>query len=879
VTPDRWKQVKGVLEAALDRSVEERGALVEAACMGDAELRAEVESLLASAAAAHEFLETAADPALLRPPAEKRPEARAGARIGPYRVLSEIGRGGMGAVYLAERDDQEYRKRVAIKLVRGDADSASVVRRFRQERQILAELDHPNIARLLDGGTTDEGLPYFVMEYVEGAPIDTYCEAGQLTVERRLELFRTVCAAVGDAHRKHVVHRDLKPSNILVTAEGAPKLVDFGIAKLLTPPAGSEHTVTGTRLMTPEYGSPEQWRGGPVTAASDIYSLGVLLYRLLVGRSPYPAGPDLPHQLGRAICEEDPVPPSAAAAAPTRYQLVGDLDAIVLKALRKEPERRYGSAAELSEDIRRHLAGLPVTARKDGLASRAGRLVRRNRAVAMTVLAMAAMAILVSALVYRFARVTGAGAPAVPAGAITSLAVLPLTNLSRDPEQEFFTDGMTEALITDLSHIGSLRVVSRTSVMRYKGTARPVPEVARELNVDGVVEGSVLRSGNRVRITAQLIRASDDRHLWAQSYEREMSDVLALQGAVAQAVAGEIKGRLTEQEQARLTGRPPVNTRAYLAYVRGRYFWNKRNEESLKTAITYFEQALKEQPDYAPAYSGLADSNFYRGYAFGRVPPREAMPKAKAAALKALALDDTLAEAHASLALVTFFYDWDWTGAEREFRRAIELHPNYATAHHGYAVLLCIMKRPDESVAEARRALEVDPLSLPVNNILGVVLNRAGRYDESIEQYRKTLELDPGFVMVRENLGDVYAAKGLERQAVEEYLQSAALSGKDPAQMQALRHAYDRGGMRAFREERARALMAAGWDGWHYVTPAMAEACARLGRRDEAMEWLEKAYAARSGSLLWIGTDWPEMRSDPRFQDLLRRIGLPSRHE
>ena len=297
--------------------------------------------------------------------------------------------------------------------------------------------------------------------------------------------------------------------------------------------------------MTPEYASPEQWRGGSVTAASDVYSLGVLLYRLLTGRGPYRVGPDVPHELGRVICEEDPEPPSAAGAPQTRRRLAGDLDAIVLKAMRKEPERRYGSAEELSEDIRRHLEGLPVTARTDGLAYRAGRLVRRNRAVAVTAVTMAISAALLSAFVYHRARVANTGAPTTPAGAIASLAVLPLTNLSRDPEQEYFADGMTEALITDLSRIASLRVVSRTSVMGYKATAKPLPEIARELNVDAVVEGSVLHSGDRVRITAQLIRAADDRHLWAGSYERELRDVLELQGAVAHAIASEIKGRLT----------------------------------------------------------------------------------------------------------------------------------------------------------------------------------------------------------------------------------------------------------------------------------------------------------------------------------------------
>ncbi|HEU0107171.1 MAG TPA: serine/threonine-protein kinase, partial [Vicinamibacteria bacterium] len=526
MTPERWKQVKAVLDVARGLPPENRQVRIADLCAADAELRAEVESLLACDGEAADFLETDAQLASLQSLTEVRPETRPGARIGPYKVLSEIGRGGMGAVYLAERDDREFRKTVAIKLVRGDADSESVVRRFRQERQILAELDHPNIARLLDGGTTDEGIPYVVMEHVDGIPIDVYCEKAALTVEQRLALFRGVCSATADAHRKQVVHRDLKPSNILVTADGTPKLLDFGIAKVLAPQPGSERTVTGTLLMTPEYASPEQWRGSPVTAASDIYSLGVILYRLLAGRSPYKVGSDLPHELSRAVCEEDPAPPSSTGAPVTRRRLAGDLDAIVLKALRKEPERRYSSAEDLSEDIRRHLEGRPVTARKDGVRYRTGRLIRRNKAVAVMALAMAATAALVFAVVSRRTRAAVGSAAAAPARAITSLAVLPLANLSRDPEQEFFADGMTDALITDLSRIRSLRVVSRTSVMRYKDSRKPLSEIARDLRVDGVVEGSVLRSGDRVRITAQLIRAADDRHLWAETYERDLRDVL-----------------------------------------------------------------------------------------------------------------------------------------------------------------------------------------------------------------------------------------------------------------------------------------------------------------------------------------------------------------
>jgi serine/threonine protein kinase/TolB-like protein/Tfp pilus assembly protein PilF len=877
VTPDRWNQVKTILEAVLGQPTGERVAFLAGACGGDDALRAEVESLLASDERASRFMPTAA----LQDALQRLPEAPTrvltGVRVGAYRIVSEIARGGMGAVYLAEREDGEYHKQVAIKLVKDGGDSESVVRRFRQERQILAELEHPNIARLLDGGRTDDGLPYFVMEHVEGMPIDAYCEAGNLSVAQRLDLFRTVCSAVGHAHAKLVVHRDLKPSNILVSSGGTPKLLDFGIAKLLNPAPGSERTVTGARLMTPDYASPEQICGAAVTPASDIYSLGVVLYRLLAGRGPYRVTSDLPHELVRAICEEDPRPPSAWASPTVRKELAGDLDAIVLKALRKEPPSRYASVEELSEDIGRYREGRPVTARTGGLAYRWRRFIGRNRAATLMAAAMVASATLSSAVLYQWSRARST-LPARP-GPITSLAVLPLVNLSQDPEQEYFADGMTDALITDLSRIGSLRVVSRTSVMPFKGTNKLLPEIARELNVDGVVEGSVLRSGDHVRITVQLIRAADDRHLWAKSYERELRDILALQGGAAQAIAGEIKGKLTVQEQAQLTNRPPVSPDAYLACVRGRYFWNRRNEDSLKTAIAHFEEALKQEPAYAPAYSGLADSYFYRGYAFGRLPPREAMPKARAAALKALELDDTLADAHTSLALVRFFYDWDWSGAEREFQRAIELNPNYATAHHGYAVFLATMHRWDDSVAEARRALEVDPLSLPVNNILGEMLRRSGRFDEAIDQYQKTLELDPSFAMAHNNLGAAYESKGIEKQAVEQFLKGKALSGESATNVEELRGSYERGGMHSFRRKELE-LARAGWNGWHWADVTIASLYAYLGQRDEAMQWLEKAYAARSGALMWIDMDSTDggkgLRSDPRFQELLRRIGLPS---
>jgi TolB-like protein/Tfp pilus assembly protein PilF len=874
VTPARWRQIKEVLNAALERPAGERGRLIAEACAGDTELRAEVESLLASYGRADDFLESGARAGVLRSLPNHWHETPAGARLGPYKIVREIGRGGMGAVYLAERDDSEYRKQVAIKLVRGDVASALVLDRFRRERQILAELDHPNIARLLDGGTTAEGVSYLVMEYVEGVSIDVHCDARNLSVEKRLALFRIVCSAVSDAHRKLVVHRDLKPGNILVTAHGTPKLLDFGIARILMPQPGGERTVTGMRLMTPEYASPEQWRGGPVKEASDIYSLGMILYRLLTGRGPYRVDSDLPHELGRAVCEQDPEPPSSASS-PKQRRIARDLDAIVLKALRKEPERRYGTVEELSEDLRRHLESLPVTARRNGLAYRANRLVRRNRTVVLAAVT-AALAALAFAVLYD--RGMGHGVSVARHGTITSLAVLPLANLSHDPDQEFFADGMTDALITDLSRIRSLRVISRTSVMSFKGTGKSLREIAQALNVDGVVEGSVVRSGDRIRIAARLVRASDDRQLWTESYERELRDVLVLQGAVARDVAGQIKAQITPQEQGQLTNRHVTRPAAYLAYVRGRYFWSQMNEKSLKIAIGHFEEALKEDPSYAPAYSGLADCHFYLGYYMGHDPPREAMPQAKAAALKALALDDTLAEAHVSLALVRAFYDWDWPEAERGFRRALELNPNYATGHKVYAVFLGSMRRMDEALEEARRAVAADPLSLPVNDILGEILTYAGRYDEAAKQLQKTLELDPNFIMAQESLAYAYELMGKDTEAVEQFLKASALSGESPAVIQGMRRAFEQGGMRGFRENGLERAMA-DWDGWHVTATAMAALHAQLGHRDEVMRWLEQAYQARSGTLTMLNMGYPEivkaMGSDPRFQALVRRIGLP----
>jgi TolB-like protein/DNA-binding winged helix-turn-helix (wHTH) protein/Flp pilus assembly protein TadD len=462
-----------------------------------------------------------------------------------------------------------------------------------------------------------------------------------------------------------------------------------------------------------------------------------------------------------------------------------------------------------------------------------------------------------------------------PSPVIRSLAVLPLENLSSDASQDYFADGMTDELISDLGQISALRVISRTSVMAYKHSRKPLPQIARELNVDAVVEGTVLRSGDQVRITAQLIEASADKHLWSQSYQGELRDTLALQNRVASAIADQIRINVNPQEQAALKSVKLVNPQAYESFLKGRYFWNKRTADGLKVALAYFNQAIDEDPKYAPAYSGLADTNALLGdWQYAVMTPKEALPRAKAAAIKALELDDALGEAHNSLAYCLDGFDWDFDAAGKEFRRAIELNPNYATAHHWYAWHLSLLGRYDEAIAEMRKAENLDPLSLIINADLAELLVLAHSYDESIRQSRKTIEMDPNFALAHNQLAQAYLQKHMNDEAVAELQEAAQLSGGSPTVMANLARAYIASGKRGEAikllsglKKRSNATYSHGSE--------IAVIYAALGDMDQAMNWLGKGYEERfnPGVLLRPGFDL--LRSDPRFQDLVRRIGLP----
>ena len=540
-----------------------------------------------------------------------------------------------------------------------------------------------------------------------------------------------------------------------------------------------------------------------------------------------------------------------------------------MKCLEKEPENRYQSAKELAVDLRR--LGAPSTTQVVPARVAADKRWVWALAIIGSVTVVTLLLVLVLLNVGWRERLLGRATP----GRIESLAVLPLENLSGDPQQEYFADGMTEALITELGQISALRVISRTSAMHYKGTRKTLPEIARELKVDGVVEGTVSRSGKRVRVTAQLIEAATDRHLWAKSYDRDLQDILALQDEVARTVADEIKVKMTSHEQVRLASARPVNPEAHELYLKGRYFWNKRTEEALKKGLEYFQKAIDIDPNYALGYAGVADSYFTLGNN-GFLAPRETYPKARAAALKALEIDDSLAEPHVTIAGIKEEYDFDWAGAEKEFRRAIELNPSYAVAYHSYAWHLAKTARLEESIAEIKRAQELDPLSLVINMNVGRMLYYARRYDQATEQYRKTLEMDPNFAWAHYLMGVAYEQKGRYEESVAELQKAVSPSEVNTIRLAALGRAYALAGRRSEAFNILEHLKLSSKQ--RYVEPTgVALLYASLGDKDQAFAWLEKAYHERSLMVFVLKADarFDSLRSDQRFQDLLRRVGLP----
>lgn len=811
-----------------------------------------------------------------------------GTQLGRYEIEAPLGAGGMGEVYRAR--DPRLGREVALKVLPPSFSSdTDRLRRFEREARAVAVLNHPNIVAIFDIGTA-EGAPYIVSELLQGETLRTRLDRGRLPVTDAVVYASQLASGLAAAHAKGIIHRDLKPENLFLTREGWLKILDFGLAKL-APPVGEslgptvtleEGTVPGMLMGTVGYMSPEQVRGQELDHRSDIFALGTIFYEMLSGKRAFHAATAADSLA--AILNQNP--PSLVGTDPN---ITPELDRIIRRAVEKSPDERFQSAKEVAvalealSEVANHRDTTPASERKTVLTGIPEELRRatpkswwRITSRATSVTALLALVIILALIAANVGSWRDRLLGRTSAGPIQSLAVLPFANLSGDSAQEYFADGMTDAMITQLAQIGSLRVISRTSVMQYKSGNKPLPQIARELHIDGVLEGSVLRSGERVRINAQLVRAVPERHLWAKAYDGNLSDVMAIQSEVARSVAEEIRVKLTSQEESRLQSVRAVNPQAHDAYLRGRYYWNRGEPQDVEKAREYFQQALEKDPLYAPAYAGLAD--YYSVLPFYTSSrPDEVFSKAKAAASKALELDDSLAEAHASLAYIRTYYDWDWAGAEREFQRAIALNPNDATVRHRYSRYLSSLGRIDEALRQMRRAQELDPLSTIIKANIGVIYYFGRKYDLVIEELRKVLQEDPNFSVAHWGLGLSYEQKGMLTEAIAEFEKADAL-GKHRSSntLASLGHAYATAG----QKQRARQLLQE-LENRAKKEPISGYQLALihigLGENDAAVAALDKAFRERSTLLSYLKMDprFDPLHSDPRFHDLRQRIGLP----
>ncbi len=797
-----------------------------------------------------------------------------GEKIGSFEIVEIIGRGGMGVVYLAR--DTRLDRSVAIKsMPPGLMDNATARIRFQREAKLLASLNHPNIAVIYDI-IEQETLGYLVLEYVPGQTLAERMTKGPLKLEEALMIASQITEAVAAAHEHDVIHRDLKPSNIKLTPDGRVKVLDFGLAKAVGgEPSEKSTTVTqlGRVIGTPAYMSPEQACGKPTDERSDIWSFGCLLYEMLTGHLPF-EGQTATEILARII-EREPDWERLPQEIPANIRV------LLRHCLEKEPHCRLRDTGDIAitlEETTTELqrSTLPPKSVEVGRAQPT-RWSRRALPWFITVAAMTVVVFLASIITFKLGMLPKGqvGKPiSLPASkSITAIVVLPFENLSGDPEQEYFVDGMTDALSAELSKIKALRVISRTSAMQYKDTDKVIPEIVKELGVDAVIEGSVLKAGNDVRVTAQLVDGRTDAHLWSENYTGTLTNILALQSKVTLAIAREIEIALTPEEERRIIHTEPVNPEAHEACLKGRWYFNKYSLEGFTKAREWLELALEKDAEYALAYAWLAGTYAGPGY-WGYMRPREAWPKVKEAALKAIELDATLAEAHFVLATYSFYYDWDWPAAEMEFKRAIELNPNLADARTNYSFYLVTMGRLDEAMAQSKRAKELDPLNLVGVAVGGWHLAVARRYDEAIEQHQKPLEMDPSFYPARQGLWRLYRYKNMYEEAFQEAKKTFSLLG-DQEVVEAMQKGWGESGYPGAMRLAAQKLAARFKQ--RYVPPyKIARLYSDTEDQDQTLHWLQKAYEERDARLVHLrDPDWDSLRSDPRFQDLLKRMKYP----
>jgi serine/threonine-protein kinase len=796
-----------------------------------------------------------------------------GQTLGHYRIVEKIGAGGMGEVYRAH--DEQLDRDVALKVLpAGTLAHESARKHFRKEALALAKLNHPNIETIFEFNTQDS-LDFLAMELIPGAPLSTKIKDGPFPEQEIVRLAGQIAEGLAAAHEQGIIHRDLKPGNLFVTPDGRVKILDFGLAILMNSNLESDvargTTDTGMLSGTVPYMSPEQLRGLPVDNRSDIYAVGTVLYQMATGQRPFPQT-QVPELIG-AILHQFPTAPSSV-----NRLLSPALERVINKTLAKEPSQRYQSARELRaalEVLGTNAEGPPTAAATPAArqviampsADTGKRWPRRLSVLGSLtiVLGLTFWAVKAFHLRERFF-----GTP--PAHPIHSIAVLPLVNLSADPQQAYFADGMTEELINALSRISAVRVISHASVMKYQGVQKPLAQIAHELNVEAVVEGTVQRSDGRVKISADLVDARTDRNLWGHSYDGDLHDILSLQSQAAQAIAEEIQVRLTPEESATLSKRRAVDPQAYETYLQARYLWNKRTPEDLRSALDEFKKAIDQDPTSALAWGGLADCYTLLA-SQGEMPPREAMPLAEAAAQKALQLDDSLAQAHAALAVIKWTYQWNKADAGKEFVRAIALNPSYATARQWHGLYLNYIGQFDEALAEMRRAQELDPFSVVIQVNVARCYYYARHYDKAIELLKQLEQKESNFWIVPAILGQTYLADSRIEDAIRELDRARTLSPSTLRNLGVLGDAYGRAGRRSDALKIARELERLSRT--RYVLPIYSALIYMgIGNKTRAFAFLDKAYTERSEWMMELNVE-PEfdpLRVDSRFQTLLRRV-------
>jgi len=771
---------------------------------------------------------------------------------GRYQIIEELGRGGMGLVYKAR--DTKLKRSVALKFLPPEFTHISELKeRFMREAQAAASLDHPHICTVYEFDEAEEKT-FISMAYIEGQSLKKKIESGPLELDEALRIATQVAEGLQEAHKKGVVHRDIKSANIMVTEKGQAMIMDFGLARVR---GGTLVTKEGMTMGTIAYMSPEQARGEEVDHRTDIWSLGVVLYEMFSGQLPFKGEHD--QAVVYSILNEQPKP-----VTDLRSNIPMALEQVVGKALEKNLDERYQHMEELLNDLKSIAEGIEPEGIRARL--RKAKFLKRKKAILYAGLASLLIIMTVVALILFTGR----------AEAMDSIAVLPLENLSGDPGQEYFVDGMHEELITELSKIRALKVISRPSAMRYKNSKKSLPEIAKELNVKGIIAGSALKEGQRVRISVQLIEAETERNLWVKTYDKDYRDILMLHGEVALDIAREIRIAVTPAEQIRLASARPVDAEAHELYLKGRYYWNKFSPEWAEKSITYYNQAIEKNPTYALAYAALADSYVVLSLGFDVLPGKDTLPKAREAALKALELDPTLADAHVSLGLVAACYDWDRQAANKHFEKALDLDPNSISAHLFIEIYLSLLEaKYKESIDHLERAQELDPLNLHVKSRLGFVYYYSRDFDRAIEQFKEIVAFDPNNPFGHLGLMEVFGIKGRYDEALAEGQKLLESGMRAVAVVGSLGAWYGFAGKKDKALELLSELKARSNQG--YVSSFwIAAIYMGLGEMDKAFERLEKAYGERDGNLIYITAPAPfdAWSPDPRYKPLLKKMGL-----